>query len=122
MTAAIPRGRSWGSAAGDLRPAGGGPSTNEIRERDVESVCDTEKVAVARVVEATFDSLDGGAVDAGPFGELLLCEVSVKAPVADACTEGSAGIGDPLRMVCGRHPTHARCLTIIRQQLLCRFS
>jgi hypothetical protein len=95
----------------------GGGSLDEVGERGVESVGDAEQVAVARVIEGVFDALDGGAIEAGAFGELLLCEVPVQTPVADACTEGSAGIGDPLGIIGGEHWIHALRHMIISQQL-----
>lgn len=86
-------------------------------ERHVERPGDAHQVAVPRVVLASLDALDRGPVDAGACGQLLLCEVSVESLCLNACPKCSAGIGDPLRLVC-RHSTHAVACVIMSQQLL----
>ncbi len=85
---------------------------------DVEGAGDQEQVADFRVTGAALDALDGGPVDAGELGELLLGEVAPHAGGADAVAEGSTGNEDPFGLV-GGHPSNALALVILSQQHFC---
>jgi hypothetical protein len=81
---------------------------------------DAEEVAEFRIVLAALDALNRGPVDLCAVGQLLLGEVGVHPSIANPSPQRLLGVGDPFGLV-GGHPSNARRIMIVSQQLLCGF-
>lgn len=93
-------------------------SRQEVGDRAVESVGEAGEVADPRVGPAGLDPLKRVAADLRLFREALLGAVAPEAAGAEALAELAVEVGEPRRLITGRHSTNVGRPVIMSPQLL----